>query len=508
MERALDWVRDTARADGLIVTEQPTLVPRWVRGNESAWLTAPRLKKLHFVGLGMSVGTSGADLAAPVFVINGASPDEAYSNLQANCSAIQSLPEKPIILFNVPFTTYGGTVPVRSSCGVWAAACGAVGALIRSVGPYSLQNPHTGATTPSIPSGAVSLEDAAQMARMWDRGQPLRVTLNMQAQQLPDSPSRNLLIDLPGTEAPGEVVVVSGHADSWDIAEGAMDDGGGAVGAWEAVRAVAALGLKPKRTLRAVLWVNEENGDRGGDQYASDFGPGGSNALDKHSFLLETDSGAFTPFGIGVSCAAGADCGAAQAQLALIGAALLAGIGSGNVSAGGGGTDVDPSCAASGVPCLGLNVLDPRLSADSNNPCIADALGSWAAPPWTWSAAAPPYDSGYFFVHHSEADTMERMDPRQLNHVAAALAVWAFSVAQLPALLPRNESAPGGGPEAAAALSAGAVGGLVFAGVAAVALGAYAWRRGLCGECKRRLAGGDAAATAAYAAVPTLRGGV
>jgi carboxypeptidase Q len=413
LERALNWVRDTARAvDGLRVTEMVTMVPRWVRGNESAWLTAPRLKKLHFVGLGMSVGTNGSDLNAPVFVISGASPADAYQSLQGNCSAIQSLAEKPIVLFNVPFTTYGGTVPVRASCGEWAAACGAVGALIRSVGPFSLQNPHTGATTPSIPSGAVSLEDAAQLQRMFDRGQAIRVTLNMQAQQLPDSQSRNLLIDLVGSGAPEEFVVVSGHADSWDIAEGAMDDGGGAVGAWEAVRTVAALGLKPKRTLRAVLWVNEENGDRGGAQYAADFGPNGTNALARHSFMLETDSGAFTPFGIGVSCAAGADCGAAQAQLALIGAALLGGIGSGNVSAGGGGTDVDPSCAASGVPCIGLNVLDPRLSADSNNPCIADAMGAWASPPWAWSAAAPPYDSQYFWVHHSEGSWAQKARAR------------------------------------------------------------------------------------------------
>jgi carboxypeptidase Q len=274
------------------------------------------------------------------------------------------------------------------------------------------------------------------------------------------------------------------------------------VGAWEAVRTVAALGLAPKRTLRAVLWVNEENGDRGGEQYANDLGPAGDNSLAKHSFMFETDSGAFTPFGIGVSCAPTADCGAAQAQLTLIGAALLSGIGSGNVSAGGGGTDVDPSCAVSGVPCIGLNVLDPRLSPDTNNPCIADSQGAWAAPPWTYSAAAPPYDSQYFWVHHSEADTMERMDPRQLNHVAASLAIWAYAVAQLPALLPRDEPAPpapagsgGGAPYAA-------IGGAVGAVAAVAALGFVWWKRVAGGACWKKAAGGESFASA-YSAVPS-----
>ena len=274
------------------------------------------------------------------------------------------------------------------------------------------------------------------------------------------SPSRNLLIDLVGSDAPGEVVLVSGHGDSWDIAEGAqvrapkptsanptppqasltpsrltrparvsplhsMDDGGGFVTAWEAVRAIKALGIKPKRTIRAVVYVNEENGDKGGDQYAEDLADVTYQGIANHSWAMETDIGPFAPYGIGVSCATGSDCGAAQAQLALIGAELLSGIGSGNVSAGGGGTDVGPTCAL-GVVCSGLNVLDPRLTSDTNNPCTADAMGVWGPP--SYDASNPQlYDSQYFWVHHSEADTMERVDPRQLNHGAAALAVWAYA---------------------------------------------------------------------------------
>jgi carboxypeptidase Q len=223
--------------------------------------------------------------------------------------------------------------------------------------------------------------------------------------------------------------------------------------------------------------VDEENGNRGGLQYASELNASG--ALLKHSFVLETDSGAFQPFGIGIGCVPGADCSAAQAQMALIGSTLLAGIGSGNVSAGGGGEDIGPSCET-GVPCVGLNVLDPRLTGDSNNPCMNDAMGQWSQPVYSPSSM-PYYDSQYFWVHHSAADTMERLDPRQLNHVAAALAVWAYSVASLPELLPRNEAAPPAGPSSGGSSSGPPVLAIsVGLGVAALAvvagLGAWRWR--------------------------------
>jgi len=252
LEDALDWIKATAEEDGLIVSEVPAWIPRWVRGNESAWLISPRRKKLHFVGLGMSNGTSGEDLTAPVVVVNGSSPDEAYNNLQTVCTTVAG----KIVLFNVPFTDYGSTVGVRVSAAVWGASCGAVAALIRTIGPYSLQNPHTGSsTTSTIPSGAVSLEDASQLQRMQDRGQSISITINMQAHQYNDTLSRNVLIDLPGTTKGGEIVMVGGHMDSWDIAEGAMDDGGGAVTSWEAVRVIkklvdAGLISPPERTVR------------------------------------------------------------------------------------------------------------------------------------------------------------------------------------------------------------------------------------------------------------------
>ena len=239
LEDTLDYIAATAAAeDGLEVSQIPAWIPHWVRGNESAWLVSPRRKKLHFAGLGMSNGTGGLDVTAQVLVVFGATPAAAYDALMANCSQAAG----KILLFNIPFTTYGDTVGVRSSAALWAYACSAVAALVRTIGPYSLQNPHTGAAaTAPIPSGAVSLEDAAQMQRMQDRGQLITVTLNMQAQQLNDTLSRNLLIDFPGASKPDEVVVIGGHLDSWDLAEGAMDDG---------VRAWARPALPPPRPAR------------------------------------------------------------------------------------------------------------------------------------------------------------------------------------------------------------------------------------------------------------------
>lgn len=267
LEAALDWVAATAVSDGLRVTQQNTSVPKWVRGDESATLLSPRVKKLHMVGLGES---SPGNVTAPVFVVG------SNAELQANCSKANGT----IVLFDVVFTTYGDTVPTRSNAGVWAAACGAVGALIRTIGPYSLQNPHTGFTQAAgIPAAAVSLEDAAQLRRMFERNQTPVVNLAMESVLYPDSPSRNILIDLVGTDLPDEYVVISGHGDSWDVAEGAMDDGGGFVTAWEAVRVLAQLGLRARRTVRAVVWVNEENGSAGGITYSQ------SVNLTAHSFV-------------------------------------------------------------------------------------------------------------------------------------------------------------------------------------------------------------------------------
>ena len=273
-----------------------------------------------------------------------------------------------------------------------------------------------------------------------------------------------------------------------------MDDGGGFVSSWEAVRMIAALkkqGLvNNKRTIRAVMWVNEENGDRGGEAYATQLATATYQGLANHSWIMESDIGAFQPYGIGIACATNLNggCAASFSQLSLIGSQLLQVIGSGNVSLNGGGTDVDPSCAY-GPVCGGLNVLDPRLTNNGNNPCTID--GAWSAPT-DWNLATQ-YDSFYFWNHHSASDTMERMDPTQLNTVAATLAVWAYSISQLPTLLPRDDSpsaSPSPSNNAPSDSSVALISGAVCGGIVGVLLLGYAavWLKKL---ADRKAGGGE-----------------
>ena len=209
LESALDWVKAQAtNIDGLTVQEHNVMVPHWKRGTEWARMVSPRDKMLHFAGLGMSIGTGGQNITADVFVVS------SFADLDGNATAVAG----KIVLFNPTWVSYGANVAYRSRCAVAAAQYGAVAALIRSVGPYGIQTPHTGGSTPAtIPAGAVSMEDATQMARMFARGQKVTVSLYMEAQTLPDAPSRNLIIDITGSTKPNEYVIISGHADSWDV---------------------------------------------------------------------------------------------------------------------------------------------------------------------------------------------------------------------------------------------------------------------------------------------------
>jgi carboxypeptidase Q len=227
---------------------------------------------------------------------------------------------------------------------------------------------------------------------MQDRGERVVVRLMMEADTLPDRLSRNPVGELVGRERPGEVVVLGGHIDSWDVGQGAMDDAGGVVAAWEAVRLLKRLGLTPRRTIRVVGWTNEENGLRGGTAYRDTH----RDALDRHVLAIESDAGVFTPHGFGFT---GSD--SAYALVRQVGA-LLEGIGAGQITRGGGGADIGP-IMREGVPGMGLDVDGTR----------------------------------YFGYHHSDGDTLDKLDPREMNLCVAALAVMAYVVADLPEGLPR-----------------------------------------------------------------------
>jgi carboxypeptidase Q len=233
LESALDWIKVQAQRDGLSVKEQPVMIPVWVRGREYANLISPRHKSMHVLGLGGSVGTNGQIVQAKVLVVS------SFDDLERQKDNVKG----KIVVYNVEFVSYSKTVVYRVYGASKAQQYGAVAALVRSISPFGLQTPHTGSSEPTtIPAMAITLEDAQMFARMQARGQEVEIELYMEAHTLPDAQSRNLILEIEGTHFPSEYVIVGGHTDSWDIADGAMDDGGGAFVAWEALRLIKSSG--------------------------------------------------------------------------------------------------------------------------------------------------------------------------------------------------------------------------------------------------------------------------
>lgn len=389
LERGIDWLLAEMKKEGLdSVRGEKTLVPHWVRGTESATLVRPRIAKLPMLGLGGSIGTPAAGITADVMVVT------SFEDLTARAAEARG----KIVLFDVPFTNYGATVRYRSGGASAAAKVGAVAALVRSVTPYSQRTPHTGAmnydstVAKKIPAAAITVEDAMMIHRMIDRGERVSVKLQMGATKLPDSPSRNVVGELRGSALPDEFVVFGGHIDSWDVGQGAMDDGGGVIVAWEAIRLLKKLGLTPRRTIRVVGWTNEENGGRGGQAYRDAH----KAEADKHSLVIESDGGVFAPRGFGFT---GSD--SARKIVSQI-SALFARIKADSLGATGGGADISPMMAL-GVPGAGLEVDGTR----------------------------------YFWYHHTDADTMDKLDPAEMQRCVAVMAVLAYIVADLPERLPR-----------------------------------------------------------------------
>lgn len=388
LEDALDWIVAQMKKDGLDnVHTEAVMVPHWERGAESIVMHSPRLDTLHMLGLGLSVGTPAAGITAPVLVVT------SFADLRAHAADAKG----KIVLYDVafdtsiaPFEAYGKAVVYRGVGADSAQQFGALAMIVRSVTPVSLRSPHTGALRPNadstkrIPAAAVSVEDALMLHRMQARGQKVVITLKMGAHMLPPAPSRNVVAEVKGSERPNEVVIVSGHIDSWDVGQGAMDDGGGAVSAWEAVRLIKQLGLKPRRTVRVVLWTNEESGLAGGRAYAKAHEAEFKDIV----MAFESDNGVFTPRGIFV---AGGDSLIPSLRAVI---APLARIGVTTVMTGESEADVSPMFAA-GVPVGSL-----------------DTDGS-----------------KYFWYHHTQADTPDKLDPRGVAACVATLAATAYGIA-------------------------------------------------------------------------------
>jgi len=397
LARAVDWAAARMIEDGLEnVRKLPVTVPHWVRGEERARAVAPEPRALTMAGYGGSVGTTGTGLEADVVVAASFEELEGFGRHRV---------QGRIVLFNAPFADatdrfegYGKTARYRTQGASRAAELGAVACLVRSLTPSSRRTAHTGAmrytpAVPRIPAAAVSIDDAEWIARMVGAGRAVRVRLEMSARWLPDAQSANVVGEVRGRQLPDEIVVIGGHLDSWDVGQGAHDDGSGCVASMQAAALFLRLSLIPRRTVRVVLWTNEENGTAGAAAYRSWIG----DEIRNHVAAIEMDMGAERPVGFGCSLPPGAE--TAGPVLARI-ESLLDPIGAGRRLHRGGGTDLGPLIGA-GVPGL-----------------------------WPVSAA-----ERYFDWHHSAADTVDTVAPDGFRRNLAVMAVLAYVIADMPGRL-------------------------------------------------------------------------
>lgn len=385
---------------------EKAMVPHWVRGVETGALVefpgmaAGTTQKVVLTALGGSVATPADGMTAPVVVVN---------NFEELNALGESKVKGKIVLFNYKFDeqlavqgfgedAYGQAVAYRGGGASAAARLGAVAALNRSAGGKEYRLPHTGAMfyaagVTKIPAAAVAAEDAAMIAHLATQGE-VKLKLTLTPQTLPDAESANVIADLKGSEFPDQIVIVSGHLDSWDLGTGAIDDGAGVAVAMQVANLCKQLGLKPRRTIRVIAWINEENGGRGGQAYFQNQKDNLANQI----AALESDLGAGHPIGFLANVKP-----AALPMLQPV-ASVLQPSGAGIVR------QVNNSVGADISPLEGAGVPGFSPMQDSRT---------------------------YFDYHHTPADTFDKIVPRELAENAAVMAVLAYAIASLPEPLPR-----------------------------------------------------------------------
>ena len=383
LEKAIAWSAEQMKAAGLSnVQVIPVKVPHWVRGAESARMLSPLEKPLHMLGLGMSVGTPPGGITASVV---------AVSDFAGLAKLGRDKVQGKIVVYNEEYHGYGPARVYRSSGPSRAAALGAVAVLVRSATPLAMQIPHTGELSydesqPKIPAAAISPEDAMMLARL-STAAPVTVHLEMSAHMEPDADSGDVIGEIPGREHPEEIVVMGGHIDSWDVGQGAQDDGASIMACLQALALMKKLGIQPRRTLRVAFWVNEENGGRGGEAYRHFVG----DQIHNHVAAIEMDGGAEAPVGFGASV------DPRSTDLLRDAARLLERVGAGQITPGGGGSDIQP-LVRDGVPGFAERTVGTH----------------------------------YFDWHHTEADTLDKVDPEDFRKNVAALAVMGYVLAEMP----------------------------------------------------------------------------
>ena len=402
LDKATAWAIAAMKADGHEnVHGEKVMVPKWVRGEEWGRITAPVERPLMLLQLGNSAATPAKGLAAPVVVVT--SFDELDKLGAAGVKG-------KIVLFNHPMRPwnekegpgYGEAVEYRNKGPSRASKLGAAAVLVRTVSNRTLRSPHTGNTTfekdvKPIPAAAVSIEDAELMTRLAAEGEKVTVQLRTSGKLHKEVPSQNVIAEIRGREKPDEVVLMGGHIDSWDVGQGAHDDGGGCVITMQALTLLRQLGLTPRRTIRVVLFTNEENGLKGAKQYVIDH----AAEMDKHVLALEADTGVFAPQGFEV---AGDEDAVRRATDV---ASLLAQLAATRIVFSHAGADVGE--------LVDKKVVGMGLSMDS---------------------------STYFDYHHSQADTLDKVRPEDLRRDIAAVAIIAYVVADMPDRLGVGQAPP------------------------------------------------------------------
>ena len=413
---AITWGADLMRKAGLQnVQIQPVMVPHWVRGQESASLTAPVTKPLHMLGLGMTVATPKGGLTAPVIFASDFASFDALSPDQV---------KGKIVVFNPGWHGYGVNSQYRTAGASRAAAKGAVAMLVRSATGLAMQTPHTGSLRydekqPKIPAAAISVEDALLIERLAKEG-PVTVHLDMEAHTEPEVKAGNVIGEIPGSEHPEEVVVLGGHIDSWDVGQGAQDDGSGIMGTFEAVSLIHKLGLKPKRTIRVVFWVNEENGGAGGRAYREMLG----GKVAQHVAAIEMDNGAERPLGMSYGSFGGPRRPQAPApgQAASTAPAPRPGLDMNSLSAEEKASYTTMQDIVSLLEPIGANTVAPGGGGSDIGPIVADGVPSLS-----------PHTVGehYFDWHHTEADTLDKVDLEDFRKDVAMLSVVSYVLADM-----------------------------------------------------------------------------
>jgi carboxypeptidase Q len=404
-QKAVEYVAGELKALGLEVQLEKVTVPHWVRGDETAALVQfpgqaeNTTQKIVLCALGASVATPAEGVTADVIAVK-------------NFDELKSLPRDKvagkIVLFNYLFDkqmaaegrggeAYGEAVVYRGDGPIAAARQGAVACLIRSVGGADYRIPHTGQThyaddAPKIPAGAVTAEDADLIADLVRQG-TVKMKLVLTPQILADVESANVIGDIKGSEHPEQVVIASGHLDSWDLGTGAIDDGAGVAVAMDAANLIQKLHLRPKRTIRVIAWMNEENGLAGSKQYAKDH----EKEWPNHFAAMETDGGAGHPIGLNIK-------GKFEIKK-LLGPVLAV---------------LQESGAA------GVNFAE-HIGAD------IEPIENAGVP-----AFSPIQDSRFYFnYHHTAADTLDKIVPKELAENSAVVAVLSYALANIEQALPR-----------------------------------------------------------------------